>query len=56
MAAAMDSVPKIMKSFHVMFLKPGGIRKPIAKLNDQFDKVAMPIPTARVSKDQTSAA
>jgi len=56
MAAAMLSVPKIMKSFQVMFLNPGGMRKPMAKLKDQFDKVAIPIPTARVSNDQTSAA
>jgi hypothetical protein len=54
--ARIQSTPKTTKSPHLMLMKAGGMKRPMAKLNSQFPIAAIPIPEARVSSDHTSAA
>jgi hypothetical protein len=42
MAAPIHITPNMINSFQVMFLKPGGTKRPRAKLNTQFPTAARP--------------
>ena len=51
MAAPTQRTPKTINSFHLMFAKPGGTKRPSAKLNNQLPTAAMPYDKIAVSLD-----